>query len=129
LNKVSSSSVNSGPVFLILIVVTSVLLTMAYDHVARNLRIRLLTKLIPPPGNKRLSAKENKEERAKQRKLQEDITYYHSTSFSLLYNTLFYLTLSVFLGFYLLRPVPNLYNYVLTTCVSGGLVMLSSTSK
>jgi len=123
------SLVDYGPVFSILVVITSVLLTMAYDHVARNLRIRLLTKLIPPPGNKKLSAKENKEERAKQRKLQEDITYYHSTSFSLLYNTFFFLTLSVFLGFYLLKPVPNLYNYVLTTGISGALVMLSSTSK
>jgi len=117
-----------GPLFVFLVVVASLLLSMAYDNVTNAVRIRLLKKLPQPPGKKG-SKQENKEAKDAQRKLQESVTFYQSVSFSLLYNNLFYLALTVFLGFFLLRSISPLYNYVLSVGAASALVMLSSTSK
>jgi len=79
------------------------------------------------------SLKGNKAEKKKiksdQKEQQQNVTRNEATAFSILYNNLFYLFFVILLGFFVLKALPSLYNYVLSVGISAALVMLSSTSK
>ena len=60
-----------GLLFGIFAIVVSVLLTLAYDNVNQAIRVRLLRKLISPPGLKNVSKQENKNVKEQQKQLKK----------------------------------------------------------
>jgi len=57
------------------------------------------------------------------------VTQRESMSFSIIYNNLFFLLIVVFLGFYILRSLPGIYNYIVSVGVAAATVTYLSTSK
>jgi len=70
-----------------------------------------------------------KSELQKSKVSQQESSRNEAVSYSILYNNLLFLMFVVVLGFYVLKNLPGLFNYILSVGIAGALVMLSSTSK
>eukprot|EP01129_Flabellula_baltica_P007269 TRINITY_DN2807_c0_g1_i1.p1 TRINITY_DN2807_c0_g1~~TRINITY_DN2807_c0_g1_i1.p1 ORF type:complete len:196 (-),score=43.58 TRINITY_DN2807_c0_g1_i1:33-569(-) len=116
-----------GPFFGVMSVVVTILLSMAYQNVTQSIALRLVYGLSPAKVSKTLSKKDAKEKREELRAVQETTMQYKAVAFSLIYNNLFYLMLSVFFSFYLFRSFGGLQNYVVALGAAAGLVYFAST--
>eukprot|EP01121_Diplochlamys_sp_Union-15-3_P002852 TRINITY_DN126_c0_g2_i2.p1 TRINITY_DN126_c0_g2~~TRINITY_DN126_c0_g2_i2.p1 ORF type:complete len:186 (+),score=24.72 TRINITY_DN126_c0_g2_i2:95-652(+) len=107
--------------YFIVTVAVGVSLSFSYHNVSNFLRSLLDWKRDGLVTNARVR-KSNQDQNTEnikslveaQKKEQRQITYKETLFFSILYNNLFFLLLVVFLGFYILRSVPGVYNYILS---------------
>jgi len=117
-------------------VATIVVLTMAFINVGFAAKAKLsisrrdavsLTSLGLKVG--KTGKEEKKKILSETRKQQDEITTKESLSFSILYNTFFFLVFLVFLSSYLLVALPVFLNYLLSIGASLFLVLYSSRGK
>jgi len=128
-------------VFLALTAVAAFLLSQAYETVSKSVYISFSRGRNLPEANleanndlqseeKEPTKKDLKKKEALQLQTQQaEVSRHEAISFSLLYNNLLFLLFVVVLGFFALKNLPGLFNYILSVGVSGALVMLSSQSK
>eukprot|EP01121_Diplochlamys_sp_Union-15-3_P002851 TRINITY_DN126_c0_g1_i1.p1 TRINITY_DN126_c0_g1~~TRINITY_DN126_c0_g1_i1.p1 ORF type:complete len:184 (+),score=24.53 TRINITY_DN126_c0_g1_i1:45-596(+) len=105
--------------YFIVSVAVGVALSLSYHNISNFLRSLLDWKRDGLVTNARVRKSNQKTEDIKsiveaQKKEQREVTYKETLSFSILYNNLLFLLLVVFLGFYILRSVPGVYNYILS---------------
>jgi len=78
-----------------------------------------------PNSKKNLRKKESQQLKTSQ----QEVSRHEAISFSILYNNLLFLLFVVVLGFFALKNLPGLFNYIFSVGVAGAVVMLSSQSK
>jgi len=124
----------SLPVYGLVTLAAGFVLTYAYHNVNVATRKRLLIRrdrdvnISDYATNARQGEKKGQ---YLQRKRDETtaLTSRESLAYSLMYNNALFLTLSVLLGFYFFRNAPAVYNYILSTGLSAGLLSFLSTGS
>jgi len=129
------SLIDYGALFGIVSVAVAVVISLAYHNVTFSVRSKLNWErdqsiTLAMVRKDAAATKDNAKDLVAQLKAnQRLVTQRESMSFSIIYNNLFFLLIVVFLGFYILRSLPGIYNYIVSVGVAAASVTYLSTTK
>jgi len=125
----------STPLFLVVTLLSSYLVAMAYKNVKFVLKHKVaqargdaVTKeVMKSVGDDKKMSKQEKEERVLWRK--NEVADYEATTYSIFYNNALFLVIVIVASFYLLRSLSPSINYALSLSAASGLLALFSTAS
>jgi translocon-associated protein subunit gamma len=126
---------SSSPLFLIVTILSTYLIALAYKNVKFVLKHKVAQKrgdavtkeVMKKVADDKKMSKQEKEERILWRK--NEVADFEATTFSIFYNNALFLVLVILASFYVLRSLSPAINYTLSLASASGLLALFSTSS